>query len=175
MWDLAATVAKGNPAKQSPRIKIQVDHNGTRVAAQYNLLHSELRLHRALPLFQAQLTGKVASECLGKWNASPTFFQHISEVEAVLNITKITTTLAQYEQKYTGAFKSLIEGTTMRALRKGTLPVIDLEKTTASPHLPRKDVALSTTIGKMALQRATLEGERRCCGNTGETLKRAAP
>eukprot|EP00664_Eupelagonemidae_sp_cell27_P000382 gene382-9428_t len=94
------------------------------------------------------------------------------EVEAILDITRMTTTLSQYEQHYTGAFGTLIKGVTMRALRKPTLMMIDLPNTRVSPRLPRieKPCTGLSEIGKTTRFRATLEGERRYCGNTGETL-----
>ena len=78
---------------------------------------------------------------LTKWDASPQFFKQASELEAVLEMTRITTKLTQYEQKYSGGFSSLIKGTTMRALRKSSLRVIDLEKIGQSPHVPRKELS----------------------------------
>jgi hypothetical protein len=37
-----------------PHVRMQIDHNGTRVAAQHNLLYSEMRLRPALPLYHAK-------------------------------------------------------------------------------------------------------------------------
>ena len=94
----------------------------------------------------------------------------MAEVEATLNVTKITTTLAQHEQLFSGAFSSLIKGTTMRGLRASQLSVIDLSRVDKKPFLIRKwvDVADLTEIGATARKRALLEGERRFCGNKTE-------
>jgi len=58
------------------------------------LLYSALRLHRALPLYRATLTGREASA--EKWDASPEMINGMVEMEAVLNVTKNTTTLSQF-------------------------------------------------------------------------------
>ena len=96
----------------------------------------------------------------------------MAEVEAVLNITKITTSLSQHENLYTGAFGGLIKDTTMAGLRSNTIHVIDVKRVTSSPHLPRApiDVASLTDLGSKCRMRATLEGERRWCGNKEEEL-----
>ena len=50
----------------------------------------------------------------------------LGEIEGVLNVTVVTTTLVQEEQAFTGAFPSLVKGLTLRSLRGPTgmrLPV----------------------------------------------------
>ena len=61
----------------------------------------------------------------------------------------------------------------MRGLRAETLNIIDLPKTNKSPRMPRVEVQVSSLsqLGRTALFRATLEGERRYCGNRGEELE----
>eukprot|EP00966_Prymnesium_polylepis_P301277 6961437-Prymnesium_polylepis.1 len=101
----------------------------------------------------------------------------MAEFEGVLNITKITTTLSQYEQLSTGAFSGLIKSTTMAGLRNDKLDVIDLKKVGALPasKLPRVETVWEdlTPLGKKCLERAILEGERRWCDNEGESLTSA--
>ena len=60
----------------------------------------------------------------------------------------------------------------MSNLRGDSLTVVELSKVTKSPRLPRIKVALAdlTALGEVGLKRATLEGERRYCGNTAEEL-----
>ncbi|KAK3264923.1 hypothetical protein CYMTET_26364 [Cymbomonas tetramitiformis] len=117
----------GKVVKNVPLIRIQVDHNTTRVASQHGLLLSEIRLNRALAAYQA------ANENVG-WNMDSRTWQHIVEFEAVLNITKVTTTQSQYEKPFTGAHGCLVKGTTMTMLREDALSVVALpEVTTAAP------------------------------------------
>ena len=178
LWQLGDAAAPG----KVPHVRMKVDHNGTRVAAQHGLLHSELRLSRALPLYHAKhmsLAGSYvpASEKEKKldWDADSWRWLATAEVEGVLDVTKITTQLSQYEQLYTGAFGTLIKGTTMRALRADTLHVVDLAKVDKQPRLIRKPVPVTSLsqIGQICRKRATLEGERRYCGNKTEELSGA--
>jgi hypothetical protein len=60
----------------------------------------------------------------------------------------------------------------LKKLRAHSLSVIDTVKIGKSPKVPRIEMAWDklTPAGQTARVRATLEGERRWCGNTGETL-----
>ena len=102
--------------------KMQVDHNGTRVAAQHNLLYSELRLSPALPLYHARISSSAsdwlppaakAKQKEGKWDADSWRWPVMTEFEGVLKVTSITTKLPQYEQLYSGAFGPLIKSTAL--------------------------------------------------------------
>jgi len=110
--------------KDQPELKIQVDLNSTRVAAQHGLLYSELKLNRLLRLYMSvhadapQLTDS-------EWDS-------IGEIEGVLNITKDLTTLMQYENLYNGAFGQIIKNVTIKRLRANFIPVIDMPKVTNS-------------------------------------------
>ena len=152
-----------------PHIKIKVDLNGTRVAAQHSLLLSELRLYHALRNWHLEKS-TIAKPLT--WDSSPAIWKQMAELESVLNVTKITTTLAQHEHLYTGAFGGLIKRTTMAGLRSDTLNVIDLTRVNKTSKLPRIAVPVSelTELGLTARMRATLEGERRMCGNTTEEV-----
>jgi hypothetical protein len=99
-----------------------------------------------------------------------------AEFEAVLNATKITSTLAQIEKHFMAAYTRLIKELAMTKLRAAALDVISLEKVTSSPKLEREKVAVAdlSQHGQTARMRATLEGERRWCGNKGETLTGAS-
>jgi hypothetical protein len=83
--------------------------------------------------------------------------------------------LSQHEHLYTGAFGGLIKGTTMAGLRSSTLNVVDLKSVSKHPKLPRTAISVDdlTELGRTTRVRATLEGERRWCGNTGEELSGA--
>lgn len=71
-----------------------------------------------------------------------------------------------------GAFTHLIKNLAMKKLRADTLSVADFSSIAKSPKVPRLNIAIDSMseMGKTARFRATLEGERRWCGNTGETL-----
>eukprot|EP00966_Prymnesium_polylepis_P318279 7351444-Prymnesium_polylepis.1 len=102
--------------------KMKIDKNGTRVAARHNLLGSQLPLCNALPLYHS---AKSKTEDL-KWTADEQQFQIMSQIEAVLNVTQVTTKLAQFEQPFTGAYDPLIKGRTLRGLEAPTMEVADL-------------------------------------------------
>ena len=108
-----------------------------------------------------------------QWDASPEMMKAMTEIEAVLNLTKVTTTLCQYEQLYTGAYKALIKGLTMKGLREESIQVIDLSATDTRRELPRKRVPVSelSPLGQETRERALLEGERRFCGNNTEAIQ----
>ena len=84
-----------------PHIRIKIDLNGTRIAAQHSLLLSEIRLHHALKNWHLQKN--IVAKPLS-WASTPESWQHMVEMEGVLNLTKITTQLSQHEHLYTGAF-----------------------------------------------------------------------
>jgi hypothetical protein len=118
--------------KDQPEIRIKIDLNTTRVAAQHSLLHSELQLNRLLRLYMSvhndapQLTDS-------EWDS-------IAEIESVLNISKDLTTLMQYEHLYNGAFGQIIKHVTLKRLRADFIPVIDMLNVTNSKV--RKMIAL---------------------------------
>ena len=124
------------------------------------MLLSEIHLYHALINYHIQ-NSRVAKPL--SWKSTDDLWQEMAEVEAVLNVTKITTTLSQHERLYTGAFGGQIKGTTMAALRSDTLRVIDLKSVTSSPRLPHVliDVSKLTELGNTCRIRAILEGERR--------------
>jgi len=151
-----------------PDITIKVDYNTTRIAAVHGLLHSELRLNRALKAYALKYTPG--------WALSSEDWRVAADFEAVLNCTRVTSTLAQIETKYMAAFTMLIKQLAMTKLRAKTLDVIDLNKVTADPKLPRTSVAVDclSKEGQTVRERATVEGERRWCGNKGEVLEGGA-
>ena len=108
------------------KLSIQLDLNTTRVASVHSLVLSEIRMMFALIAYDA-----VHSML---WNID---WPAVLEFEAVLNVSRITTTLAQYEDLFNGAYGPLISGLTLNSYRSMTLNVVDVKKMTASPHLPR--------------------------------------
>ena len=84
--------------QNQPGIKLQVDLNSTRVAAQHSLLFSEMRMNRCLKMYIAAKPGVIENPpSVAEWKS-------LAEMEAVLNITKWCTSLMQYEELYTASF-----------------------------------------------------------------------
>ena len=108
--------------KDQPELKIQVDLNTTRVAAQQGLLNTELKLNRLLRLYMTvhsdapQLTSS-------EWDT-------LAEIEGILNISKDLTTLMQFENLYNGAFGQIIKHVTLQRLKSDFIPVIDMPNVT---------------------------------------------
>ena len=151
-----------------PDIRIAVDYNTTRIAAVHGLLFSELRLNRALKAYEVKYSPA--------WAFTSDDWRTAADFEAVLNCTRITSTLAQIEVHFMAAFTLLIKQLAMTKLRAPTLDVIDMPKVTADPKVPRTSIAVEnlSAAGQTARKRATLEGERRWCGNKGEVLEGGA-
>ena len=108
--------------KDQPELKIQVDLNTTRVAAQHGLLSSELKLNRLLRLYMT-VHNDAPQLSSSEWDS-------IAEIEGILNISKDLTTLMQYENIYNGAFGQIIKHVTLKRLRSGFIPVIDMPNVT---------------------------------------------
>ena len=96
-------------------------------------------------------------------------------MEAVLNCTKILTTQAQYVTELTGEFGTIIQHTLMNSLRYNSLYVIDTNRVTKRPTVPRieKPVTELSLIGKETLCREQLKDERCFCGNVSEVVSGA--
>ncbi|KAK3260441.1 hypothetical protein CYMTET_30596 [Cymbomonas tetramitiformis] len=142
--------------------RLHVELNTTRVAAQHGLVHSELRMYKALSLYQ--VVNKPS------WALSDDQWVGAAEVEATLCITKTTTTCCQYEKVFAGAYGALIKGTTMNNLRAGYLDIVDVQKVSKTGGLPRIRKYDLSALGQQCVKRATLEGKRRFCGNVTEEL-----
>ena len=84
---LKALFEFGNIMPNQPMIKLQVDLNGTRVAAQHSLMFSELRMNRLLKTY---ITSKpdAISDPIDEFE-----WKSLAEIEGVLNITKWCTSL----------------------------------------------------------------------------------
>ena len=82
------------------------------------------------------------------------------------------TSISQTENSYTGSYGPLLKMTVLNKLRRGELNLVDQKNVTANCNLPRvivKREAL-TRIGRIALDRAILELERRFCSNSTEEI-----
>ena len=144
--------------------------NGTRVAALWRLVHSLLRMPRALHMYAQAFANEESGE-LG-WTA-PTKLE--AEIEAVLYVTQLTSLLAQCERFFNGAYRVVIINLTLGALREQrsqSVQIVDLSQPTTAAILPRKPIQMSemSETGKECLLRALLEGERRFCSNNTEEI-----
>jgi hypothetical protein len=108
--------------KDQPELKIKVDLNTTRIAAQQGLLNSELKLNRLLRLYMT-VHNDAPQLTISEWDS-------IAEIEGILNISKDLTTLMQYENIYNGAFGQIIKHVTLERLRSTFIPVIDMPNVT---------------------------------------------
>ena len=107
------------------------------------------------------------------FNMSPADWQSMAEMEAVLNVTRKCSTLAQVEKGYMAAYTHLIKQDLLNTLRSGQLRVVKLEKVSADPKLEREvveDTSMSD-VGRECVRRAILEAERRWGENTTEHLE----
>jgi len=146
-----------------PLIRMKMPKNGTRVAAIFNLVASQARLNKVVKLYDVTRSSEFLSKL--EWE------EH-SEVEAVLGVSRLTTTLSQYEKPFMGSFGSMIKQMTMKTLRHDNFEVIDYDAITSSPRLRRvaKPLVNFTALGQEVVERMRLEAERRFCGNTGEDV-----
>ena len=88
----------------------------------------------------------------------------------MLNVTRITSTLMQYETILPGAYGFVLKTMAIEKLRSGAIEIIQQDLVTANPALPSAATPVSTLSenGKTCMRRALVEGERRWCGSTSE-------
>ena len=145
-------------------IKLKVDHNDTRIAAEHGLLFSVIRMNRSLKVYHVQKpeSFKLDAADWEKW----------AEFEAILNITQILTKLAQKEKAFTAAYGPLIKIHVLNCLEAETLNVIDLDQGMigSRPVRVTKRVSDFSDTGKECLTRARIEFQRRFLGSTSDTL-----
>jgi hypothetical protein len=87
-------------------IKVQLDLNDTRVAAQHGLFLSLIRMMPALRLYLSQYAGENAADI----EMSMDEFKDLIVQEAVLDTMRLTTVLPQYEKNLNRAFGPLYKG-----------------------------------------------------------------
>ena len=143
-----------------PDVKLKVDNNTTRVASEHGLLLSVLRMNRPLKMYKFRNPSAFVIED-GDWTAW-------AEFEAVLHISQVLTTLAQYETKYVAAFGPLVKMRVYKKLTASSIWVLDLDNITESPKLPRVEVQVAdmSPVSRECLERAIIEFERRFLGST---------
>ena len=143
-----------------PKTGIQRDLNKTRISARHMLFHSTLRIKSGLKLYECEHEPS-GFPSVDKWI-------HAREVEGVLNISKMIATFSQYETKCVGAYGPLVKKLVYDKLCSDSVRLVDHDTWGLSTKTPRIPISVQsfTVFGKNVLQRATLEMERRCMGNT---------
>ena len=154
---------------RSPRIRIAVDLNTTRVSACLNLIHSALRMHKLLLVYAA------ANPLSPVAKVSYADYVVLAQLEAIARCSATCAVLVQTEQYFTKAIGFPLHMRMLEQLRADTFTVIHLDAITESPVLVRREMAKEqlTTLAREALRRTTLEAERRHCGNLGDELSGA--
>ena len=147
------------------RIKLKMDYNTTRVAARHSLLLSEIRLNKGLKMYAVANPSE-------KWKLTAAQWEGMAQFEGTLRISSIFTTFVQNETAFTAAMSRTFKDRMLTSLRADTLAVVDLDSVGKSPKLQRTDVPIAdlTTEGRECKRRATLEAERRYCGNITEQV-----
>jgi hypothetical protein len=154
-------------ATNSPDIMPDVPINGTRIAAQHNLLIANLRLKRALERHHKELClsqKKDEAKDGEKLMISPAEWQEAVEVEAILDIPRQHIVLSQLEKYFTGGYELFLSRCMFLSLGEETpLAVLDLAAITEDKvpahklaRVEREFDELSAT-GKECMQRARLE------------------
>jgi len=145
-----------------PDVKVQVDHNDTRVAARHGLLLSSLRMKKAMELYSLDHHPE---------NWPDTYDWKVArEFEGVLNISRALTTIAQYESKYNAAYGPVVKLMVYKNLNAPKINVVDCNNWKLAPRAPRTELAITemSELGKKCVKRATVEFERRFMGNKEE-------
>lgn len=108
-------------------------------------------------------------------NLSDNEWETLAEIEGVLNITALATTLAQSERQFVGAYRVFVKQLVLDELRNPSINVYQwspgnsIGKDREVKRVP-KPVMDWTAIGRIARTRAILEGERRWTGNKTEEV-----
>ena len=145
-----------------PDVKVQVDHNDTRVAARHGLLFSSLRMKKAMEIYNVEHQPESWPDVYD-WRIG-------REFEGVLNISRALTTIAQYESKYNAAYGPVVKLMVYKNLTASKIKVVDCANWKIAPRAPRIELPITemSELGKKCVKRATLEFERRFMGNTEE-------
>ena len=116
-------------------------------------------------------------ECCAQFNVEPFLtvgeWKSVLEFEAALRETSCLTTTCQNEEKLNSACGPVMRGHMHDHLSSDTMTCIDVDNWSAKKeltHLTRSEVRVHafTEAGKICLQRALLETDRRCFNNKNE-------
>jgi len=109
---------------------------------------------------------KVKDVINGTEALTPADYHHLREIEAVLTILKIFTTIAQAELHIVSGIRAVAKCMLLATLRSECIFVLD-ESSLKVGKAVRLEIPTNemSELGKTALARALLEAERRFCGN----------
>lgn len=145
-------------------IHLQIPKNLTRISAEFGMLYSVVRLNCLVQVF--------CSTNHPTWEFSQDDWIALNDFEAILDITKFTTTLPQTETYMIMAFSTVITAITYSKLKNNAISVVNLSEVTKETKLPRisKLVRNFTEYGKECRALACLEAERRLYGSNSELM-----
>jgi hypothetical protein len=152
-----------------PAIKFSLARDdGTRVSMQCRFLLSMLRMNKSVKTYLSTIQTGLPHVTPEEWLA-------ISEFQGVFDVSALVATLQQTEQAFTCALGLVLKRVMMEEFRSIRIVVIDQDNVTKDPKVPKvkKSVSDFTDVGRTCLFRATLEAERRYCGNKGDELTNA--
>ena len=131
-----------------PKIRIQVDLNGIRIAAQHSIFLYLIRLHQSLKIYQLK-----ESSC--PFSVSDVQWKQIADIEGVLKISQTLANMAHFERPYNTAYVPFIKRFVYERLVANIIRVVDLKNVMKAPILPR----LSTDVGYLTMICATFRNQ----------------
>ena len=148
-----------------PNIKLKMAYNDTRMSSQRGYLRTVARMNKGIKAYMAEHPRELPEITVDEWDAMVEFL-------CIFEISGLHTPIVQTEQAYTGGLGFVFKRRMLKCLRSTDQRVVDLKSITSSPNIPMisKSTDDFTAIGKICLERAKLEAERRYCGNDGEQL-----
>jgi hypothetical protein len=170
----------------APKLKPALDLSDTRISATHNLILSIVRLETPLINFHAHCTRAEpgSHKALLKEQKHEelfrgldvAFFTALIEIEAVLNVVKLGTTIVQAEKFIVGGFGPIVANGILDTLRGKVLQILDQSDPSRRRRVPlridpedndedRDDPAVQcfSSLGKRLVTRCICEMERRFC------------
>ena len=144
----------------SPKLKITIDHNTTRVNSKGRLLLPMMRMNKGLKLHRDQ------NKDIKALQITDEKFVQGAEFEAVLDATRKYTTLVQHESACNGGYKAKLFEILERSLDpfSGFVNVVDLDKQTQKVKQAlrkRRTRDQMTPVGRICFDRGSQEAHRR--------------
>ena len=153
-----------------PKVKLQVAHNTTRIAAPHMLLFSVLKMSNNIKAYQTYAQGRVKElNAKSRSKKCPQIeecqWKLIQEMEGVLAYTQMLTKLAQKENAYMGAYGAVIKSMVYQQLKSRVVKIVDIDGNLKKPSRIEVGFDSLSNFGKQVLLRAIVEMERRFMGN----------
>ena len=129
----------------SHNIKTKVDKNGNRVESQRRVLESLIRLNKGLHIYKVQNRGSIRDGV----TVTDSNWRQFREFKAVLNITQVVATMAQYKERYVSLYGHIVKFITYKNITDGDLSIIYQDEVMKDPNMPQKisDVYFITATG----------------------------